>query len=178
MVSTPIHRWKNLTNFQTMIWSIYGQSKKIHPLAHPIPLPPLQPLSTTRNWHKPSPYSLCARAYRRHKAPYCISEYWDHYRANGLTFTPVQIVQVLSFLLCTSIAFNNIQKTTHNKVVWQIHRLLLSHSSTRDTFLTNVDTHLNHQRIQSLHGYTRASAPQDNANALLDLDLNLGHYHH
>ena len=46
------------------------------------------------------------------------------------------------FSMCMNTTLNNIPKTRHNKVVWQIHKLLLSHSSTRDTFVMNVGTHL------------------------------------
>jgi hypothetical protein len=37
---------------------------------------------------------------------------------------------------------SNIITIAHNKIVWQIYKSLLSHSSTRNTFLMNVDTHL------------------------------------
>ena len=50
-----MHKCPNHTNPQTMIRSIHGQSKKILSLAHPILLPLLQSLSTTRNRHMPSP---------------------------------------------------------------------------------------------------------------------------
>ena len=57
-------------------------------------------------------------------------------------------------------------------IVWQIHKLLLSHSSTRNTFLMNINTHLGSPlRTQFLHGYTHASTPQDHVNALPNSDL-------
>lgn len=44
--------------------------------------------------------------------------------------------------ICTNVAFNNIQKSIYNKAVWQIHKLLLSHSSTKDTLLMTACIHL------------------------------------
>lgn len=43
---------------------------------------------------------------------------------------------------CTNLTLNNIQTTKRNKVLWQIHKLLLSHSTTRDTILMDTCTHL------------------------------------
>jgi hypothetical protein len=79
---------------------------------------------------------------------------------------PLQEVGTCLHLLsmCMNTTFNNIQTTKHDKMVWQIHILLLSHSPTRDTFLINIGTHLiNPHRTQSFHGYTHASTPQDHS---------------
>ena len=72
--------------------------------------------------------------------------------------------------MCTNNILNNIRTIKHNIAIWQIHRLLLSHSITRDTLPMNVGTHLgNTWTIQSLHGYTHVFTPQAHANASPDL---------
>ena len=44
--------------------------------------------------------------------------------------------------MCMNTTLNNIQTTLHSKVVWQIHKLLLSHCITRNTFLYIERMHL------------------------------------
>lgn len=44
--------------------------------------------------------------------------------------------------VCTNTTFNNIRTTKHNKSVWKIHKLLLSHFTTKKTLLMHANTHV------------------------------------
>ena len=67
-----------------------------------------------------------------------------HNLAHPIPFPPMQEINTCLHLLSihTNTALNNIWTTKHNKAVWQIDNFIVYHSSTRDTFLMNVGTHL------------------------------------